>query len=161
MRSSTPSTGTSRSTRANRARLAESSAARSKVKGATKTAKAFGHSVGLAQDELSSEHGVDLDLVAEFLLQRCPSFSTVIVEGGPQIAWAPLSNGMTPYVQVVAGLEHSFGETAFTFAPGGGVRIPVNSYTVLVEAEYRRSLYDGFSGSGFGFSVGVVLPLGR
>lgn len=87
-------------------------------------------------------------------------FSVGVFLGGGRIV-LPRQPSFQAYVQFLAGLEHSFGENAFAFEPGGGVIIPVNSFLLTAGAAVRHASYAGDSESTFELNVGITVPIGR
>lgn len=96
---------------------------------------------------------------AEFI--NCSSYLSQAYMGGAEMEMAPMTNGMSPFIAVAAGLEHSFGSSAFAFQPSAGVKIPFERFRVRISIDYRRAAYDGASENGIGFGAGVIFPLKR
>jgi hypothetical protein len=96
---------------------------------------------------------------AEFI--NCSSYLVQAYMGGAEVELAPRANGMAPFIAVAAGLERSFGSSAFAFQPSAGVKIPFDRFKVRVSVDYRRSAYDGVSDNGIGFGAGIIFPLKR
>jgi hypothetical protein len=105
--------------------------------------------------------GPILDAFAEGDFSDCPSGFLGFFGGGVEADFPPMgSNGVIPYVNIAAGLEH-FGESAFAYQPSVGVQIPYNTIRIQIEFSFRQAFYNGDTESSFGFGAGVAVPLGK
>jgi hypothetical protein len=88
-------------------------------------------------------------------------FTVTTIMGGARYVLPPQPKFLV-FVQGQAGLERSFGESAFAFAPEGGVIVPVNKDLFLtLTGGLRTAFYEGDSGTAFELNVGLTFPFGH
>jgi hypothetical protein len=74
--------------------------------------------------------------------------------------WLPAQAKFLPFLQGSIGIERSFEENAFAFAPGGGVLIPLNRFILSLKGGIRRAAYEFGGNTSTQISVGVLVPFG-
>src|SRR5262245_14652523 len=87
-------------------------------------------------------------------------FTVTTIMGGARYV-LPAQPNFLVFVQGQAGLERSFGESAFAIAPEGGVIVPVHKDLFLtLTGGLRTAFYEGDSGTAFELTVGLTFPFG-
>lgn len=86
-------------------------------------------------------------------------YSVTTIMGGARYVLPPRPQFLL-FVQAQAGLERSFGESAFAISPEGGVIVPVgNDWLLTTTAGIRKAFADG-AGTAFELGVGLTFPFG-
>jgi hypothetical protein len=88
-------------------------------------------------------------------------FTVTTIMGGVRYVLPPQPRFMA-FVQGQAGLDRSFGDSAFAIAPEAGVIMPVRKNLFLtVTGGFRTAFEEGGSGTGFELGVGLTVPFGH
>ena len=98
-----------------------------------------------------------ISVVGEFGIQFFDGFSQKALLGGVRFGRTQ-GDGAKPFGQVLAGGFFCCDTTAFGLQFGGGADIPIDNFTLRLQADIPVAFYDGNTENGFRISVGAVFP---